>query len=382
MLYAWIVFMQRTISLVLRRDDDLYETIVLYNRIVNEHVQYCLMYNTLSKHALHRSLYFALREKYPSFPSALLQCARDHAVEMLKGNKMHVHTKKRLASSIRFDHRTMKVFLESGELQLTTVRGRKKYRVNVLVHFEKYFLWEVKSLNLGVTKKHMIVKVIVEGKVAEQSKYSEVLGIDLGLRTFAACSDGQIIPSKAINRLKRKYAHVRKELQSKGTRAAKRRLKALSGRERRFMTLYNHSLTKYLASLPYGAFALENLKGIRKGRKGKVFNRKRSNWAYAQFRNFLQYKAEEQGKFVFLVDPKYTSQQCKNCLYTAKENRTGKFFHCQECNFQSDADINASKNISRRGAKLFFEQAVVNQPYVSNDESKGWSLETIHHSEA
>ena len=358
--------MQRTVSLSLKKDSALCETIFMYNAIVNEHVAYALQEKNISKTFLHHSLYKVLREKYPMFPSALLQCARDHAVEMLKGNKMNVHTKKRFDSSIRFDQRSMKVFLQSGEIQCTTVCGRKKYRVKVAKHFAKYFSWDVKSLNVGMNKKFLLVKVVVQGKLPEQSRCSEVLGIDLGLRNFAAFSDGQIISSKEINRVRRKYAHVRKTLQSKGTRAAKRKLKNLSGRERRFMTKYNHDLTKYLASLPYGAFALEDLKGIRSGRKGKVFNRKRSSWAYAQLRSFLQYKAEEQGKFVILIDPKYTSQQCKNCLYTNKQNRKGNIFHCLQCNFTTDADINASKNISRRGAKVFFGQAVVNQPYISN----------------
>jgi len=362
--------MQRTVSLVLEKNKDLSALIVLYNRVANIHIQYCLHHRTLSKKDLHHALYKEIREIYPGFPSALIQCARDHAVEMLKGNKMNSHTKKRLDSSIRFDPRTMKVFLDSGILQLTTHIGRKKYSVKVPEHFKKYFAWEVKSLNLGINKKHCLVKVVVEEKIPEQSRCSEVLGIDLGMRNFAALSDGQLIPSTEINRVKRKYAHLRKELQSKGTRSAKKKLQALAGRERRFMSGWNHSLTKYLASLPYGAFAVEDLKGIRKGRKGKVFNRKRSNWAYAQFQSYLQYKAEEQGKFVLLIDPRFTSQQCKNCLHIAKENRKGKTFHCQECKYISDADTNASKNISRRGAKIFFEQAVVNQPYISAYENK------------
>ena len=361
--------MQRTVSLVLEKEKVLCELITLYNQVVNVHIAYCLEKKTLSKNALHHGLYQTIRKQYPAFPSALIQCARDHAVEMLKGNKMNPYTKKRLDSSIRFDQRTMKVFLQSGILQLTTHVGRKKYNIKVPVHFQKYFLWEVKSLNLGINKKQCLVKVVVEGKLPEQSRCSEVLGIDLGLRNFAALSNEQIMPSTEINRVKRKYAHMRKELQAKGTRAAKRKLHALAGRERRFMHNWNHDLTKYLASLPYGAFAVEDLKNIRRGRKGKVFNRKRSNWAYYQFRNFLQYKAEEQGKVLLLVDPKYTSQQCKNCLHIAKENRKGKIFHCLKCNYIADADINASKNISRRGAVLFFEQAVVNQPYISNYEA-------------
>ncbi|MBS3170547.1 transposase, partial [Candidatus Woesearchaeota archaeon] len=93
---------------------------------------------------------------------------------------------------------------------------------------------------------------------------------------------------------------------------------------------YNHLLTKKIASLPYGAFALEDLKGIRNGKKGKVFNRKRNSWAYFQFRKMLKYKAENQGKQVILVDPKFTSQECNFCGHIDKENRKGSFFHCKE----------------------------------------------------
>ena len=187
--------MQRTVSLVLEKNKDLSALIVLYNRVANIHIKYCLHHRTLSKKDLHHALYKEIREIYPGFPSALIQCARDHAVEMLKGNKMNSHTKKRLDSSIRFDPRTMKVFLDSGILQLTTHLGRKKYKIKVPDYFQKYFAWEVKSLNLGINKKHCLVKVVVEEKIPEQSRCSEVLGIDLGMRNFAALSDGQLIPS-------------------------------------------------------------------------------------------------------------------------------------------------------------------------------------------
>src|SRR3989338_8725962 len=181
--------MQRTVSLVLEKNKDLSALIVLYNHVANVHIQYCLQHRTLSKKDLHHALYKEIRIIYPEFPSALIQCARDHAVEMLKGNKMNPHTKKCLDSSIRFDQRTMKVFLQSGELQLTTHIGRKKYKVKVPTYFLKYFFWEVKSLNLGVNKKHCLVKVVLDGKVPEQSRYNEVLGIYFGLKKFTSPND-------------------------------------------------------------------------------------------------------------------------------------------------------------------------------------------------
>ena len=47
----------------------------------------------------------------------------------------------------------------------------------------------------------------------------------------------------------RKYNHVRSELQEKGTRSAKRRLKAISGREKRFVQDQNHCISKKLANI-------------------------------------------------------------------------------------------------------------------------------------
>ncbi len=362
--------MHRTISFTIPKNKELYETLLIYNQVVNLHIQQILNYHTFSKNKLHILLYQKIRKKYPQFPSALIQCARDQAVEMRKGNKFSINTKKRPDSAMRFDHRTMKVFLDSGIIQLTTVKGRKKYTVKVASHFHKYLSWKVKSLNLGIKNKKMVLKVIVQGKSPEQNKCSEILGIDVGLRNFAALSDGQMITSKEVNRIRRKHAHLRRELQSKGTRSAKRRLQTLSGRERRFIQSWTHRLAGYIASLPYGAFAMEDLKGIRNGRRGKGFNRRRHHWNYGQFRNFLKYKAQEKGKTVILIEPKYTSQQCISCLSINSKNRKGKSFHCLECNFKADADINASKNISRRGAKLFFKQAVANQPYIQSHQIK------------
>lgn len=119
--------------------------------------------------------------------------------------------------------------------------------------------------------------------------------------------------------------------------------------------------------MDYGAFALEGLKGIRNGKKGKIFNRMRSNWAYFQFRQFLTYKAEDIGKSVILVDPRYTSQRCSNCGFIDKTNRNKGSFHCISCSFHSSSDLNASINISQIG-KILFEQAVVNQLIVTMNE--------------
>ena len=365
--------MQRTISLRIRKYPELLDTITTYNQIVNKHIAKSLELKTNSKNKLHKALYKEIRAKHSEFPSALIQCARDNAVEMLKGNKYKTKTAKRLDSSIRFDLRTCKVLLQSGQLQLTTVEGRKKYGIKIPDYFAKYFGRKVKAVTLGVDKKILKLKVVVEGEKPRQFVNTEVLGIDLGIKNFAVLSDGIFIKPKKIRKVKRRYAYLRRKLQSKGTASAKQHLKLISRGERRFMTDYNHCLSKNIASMDYGTFALEDLKGIRTGRKGKTFNRMRSNWAYFQFRQFLTYKAEYLGKSVILVDPRYTSQRCNVCGVVDKLSRNKGVFHCISCGFHSSADLNASKNISSIGA-ILSRQGAVNHPIVTAGES-GSSLQ-------
>src|SRR3989344_4352354 len=355
--------MQRVISLQLPKYLELIEIIKIYNQIVNFHISKALGFKTISKMKLHSICYQEIRKMYPEFPSALSQCARDNAVEMLKGNKYNPNTRKRLDSSIRFDLRTFKMFLDSGELNFTTIEGRNKYKIKIPDYFMKYKDWLIKGCTLGIDKKRLKLKMIVEG-IGFTHNITSILGIDLGLKNLAVLSNGTFIKSNYIRKIKRKYAYLRKKLQSKGTRSAKRKLESLSGRERRFVKDCNHSLSKIIANVSYGITAMENLRNIRKGKKGKIFNRLRSNWSYHQLREFIKYKVEELGNRLVLVNPKYTSQKCYKCGYIDKKNRNKGQFKCLSCNYSCSADLNASRNISHE-AQLFCEQVDVNQPNIA-----------------
>lgn len=60
-----------------------------------------------------------------------------------------------------------------------------------------------------------------------------VLGIDLGINNIVVDSDRQIFTSGKIEVVRKKYNELRSALQKVGTKSAKRKLKRLSGRERR-----------------------------------------------------------------------------------------------------------------------------------------------------
>ena len=101
---------------------------------------------------------------------------------------------------------------------------------------------------------------------------TDYLGIDLGVITLAATSDGEFLNHSAgpkcahINQVRARYSRFRQKLQWKGTKSAKRLLRQRSGRERRFARDINHCLSKALVSTAQGTgrgMALEHLTHIR-----------------------------------------------------------------------------------------------------------------------
>ena len=64
-------------------------------------------------------------------------------------------------------------------------------------------------------------------------------------------------------------------------------------------------------------------------------------------------KAAASGAAVVLVDPRFTSQQCRVCGHIASANRESQaVFRCVECGHADHADVNAARNILARGLAL------------------------------
>jgi putative transposase len=114
--------------------------------------------------------------------------------------------------------------------------------------------------------KEFYIGVIVK-KEAPPKKEGNVLGIDRGINKTAVCSNNVFYGSKRINGVRGRFAKNRAELQAKGTRSAKRRLREMSGREKRFVACECHRITKEIANMNYSVFALEDLSHIARDRR-------------------------------------------------------------------------------------------------------------------
>ena len=92
------------------------------------------------------------------------------------------------------------------------------------------------------------------------------LGIDLGIANIATTSDGQIMAGRTVNRYRRRQLSLRRKLQAKGTKSAKRLLKKRARKEARFARDTNHCIAKKIvteAERTSRGIALEDLTGIR-----------------------------------------------------------------------------------------------------------------------
>lgn len=189
----------------------------------------------------------------------------------------------------------------------------------------------------------------------------DFLGCDFGVVNIVTDSDGNVYSGSVLNGVRFRHRRLRTKLQCKGTRAAKRRLKKLAGKESRFARHTNHCISKQIVSLAERTrrgIAVEELTGIRDRIRARRAQRAvLHSWAFAQLRAFLEYKSRLAGVLLVAVDPRNTSRECSDCGHAEKGNRpTQSKFHCQQCGHSAHADHNAALNLRERG------RAAVNQP--------------------
>ena len=255
-------------------------------------------------------------------------------------------------------------FVDGGKtLSINTLGGRVKcpfFGEHFTLYLDgSYVLGTAKLVELnGLWYLHIPVTKAVED--FEKENVRHVVGIDRGLRFLAVSYDEQgkttFVSGKKIATKRRKFQEVRRQLQSKGTKSAKRRLKAISGRENRWMSDVNHRISKTLVR-EYGEntlFVLEDLTGgsfeESNLSRGKKQNYALRSWSFYQLEQFLSYKARENKSEVLKVSAKYTSQRCPKCGTIHKENRDhSKHFYSCQCGYKSNDDRVGAINIQLLG---------------------------------
>jgi putative transposase len=354
--------MQRTISIKIEVPSGFLDYLKTCNELFNKYVEWCFDTKSYNKNKAHAELYNNFRQEYPDINSGTIQCIRDTALESVKALKFKFKPIKKPYSHIRFDKRT--VSIRGEKLSFAWSGDRIKQIIKIPEFFKKrYGNWKFQAATIGYDRFKKCFKAnLIFSTGTPPNSGDRVVGVDRGLYNIVSLSDGFKYASNQIRKVKREGLFIKKQLQTKGTRSAKRKLKKLSGYEKRFSLNINHNISKQLVSMPYDIFVLEDLTGIRKQKsKGKILNKWLSNWSFWQLEHLLRYKAEAKGKQIVEVDARYTSQKCSNCGEIEKKNRNGSHYVCDRCGYREHADVNAARNIRNNfisAAEKKVEQAV------------------------
>lgn len=302
---------------------------------------------------LHAKCYNDIRQQWPEIKSQIIVRAENSclsAYRSIKSNKQKIDkppVKKKLA--MRLDKRLYSY--KDGVFRLTTLDKRiacKPYLFPKLVDL----LSSCKFSDPLIFVRDGDIWISLSFKVESTAgKQNLVLGVDLGVRRFAATSDGQLFIDKAFNKRKRELRYLKRMLHSKadtGSKTAKKHLKRLRTKEQNINKNFNFHLANKILYTKANIIAVENLVVKKmKAKKHKFQNKNRiSQVSFAELRRILTYKAELVGKQVVCVNPRYTSQvdpftgemdgQRVGCRYYAK---SGLVY---------DADILAAYNIAKR----------------------------------
>lgn len=330
-----------------------------------------------NRNKLHHHVYYPVRDTSPL--GAQMVCNAIFSVckaykSLAEQNRIlpnkpvpQIQFKKR---SIHFDKRTY-TLNKDQTVALYTLQGRITVPFRMGEHQEKWLSAGVpKEAELVTKKGKWYFHLVLELEAPPERTEGRAMGVDIGENMLAATSTGLMLGGERLRDKRDRHLAFRRRLQRNGSRNAKRKLRKISGRERRHVKQVNHHVSKEIikeAKL-WGmrAIGLEDLRNLRQRIRAKKRERTRLHrWAFRELRMFITYKAQAEGMGVVLLNPAYTSQTCSRC--GEKGSRKKHRFTCSKCGFRAHADGNASRNLARMAESADSARAVVNRPIVAGD---------------
>ena len=177
------------------------------------------------------------------------------------------------------------------------------------------------------------------------------VGVDLGLKDFAALSTGEKIAHPAnLRKSEKRLARLQRKLSKKkkgSNNRAKARLKVarlhehVANQRKDFVDKLSHRLTT-----EYGLVALENL-NVKGMVKNHCLAKSISDSGWSMFSRRCEYKAVLNGSEVKRVDRFFPSSKlCRHCGTINKDLKLHhRFWVCDNCGVEHDRDISAAINI-------------------------------------
>ena len=202
-------------------------------------------------------------------------------------------------------------------------------------------------------------------KTVRKTNNSDSLGIDLGIKTYATCSNGQTysFPKQKIKKFNKKIRKVQKKLnrqflknknkkewRKKNVEKTKLKLRILFDKKQRLVLGFIQHLVNNLVKTKHQNLIIEDLQ-IKNMMRNKHLAKSIQERSFYTFKQKLINKCSKVGKTLFLADTFYPSSKiCSNCGSLKKDLKlSDRVYKCMNCGQEIDRDLNASINLSRIG---------------------------------
>jgi len=287
-----------------------------------------------------------------AFQSGLINCDRafrdffNRCKKKIKGKKgfPKFKSKKNETQSFKLDG---SIYLtDNNHIKLPRI-GRVKLKESGYILIDS----EIKSVTISHKGGKWFVSCLVESDIKILPLMDKKVGVDLGIKTLATCSDGTKFENpKALKfnlrKLKKKQRQLsRKKKGSQNYKKAKLKLSKLHNKVCNIRKDSSHKATTKIIR-ENQTIVLEFLK-ISNMLKNHRLAQAISDMSANEFRRQLEYKAKWYGREIIVANTYFPSSKTCSCCGWKNDNLTLKdrIFKCEICKNEMDRDLNASKNL-------------------------------------
>jgi putative transposase len=226
---------------------------------------------------------------------------------------------------------------------------------------------DVKYINprISFDKKYWYISVGVEESSEQMELTEQVIGIDVGIKELAVCSNGQrfknINKTKEVRKTEKRLRRLQRsvsrkyEMNKEGNRFVKtsniikleKKIQLLYRRLTNIRENHIHQTTTAIVKTKPCRVVMEtlNIKGMM---KNKHLSKAIAQQKLYDFKKTLQYKCEKYGIEFVEADKWFpSSKTCSSCGTIKKDLKlSDRTYHC-DCGLHIDRDLNAAINLSR-----------------------------------